>query len=239
MITLRAFVNKLGFDFDAEKLDNLFAEDLLDIENNFIETDTRLLELTSNFQKIFYTDFSYITENIFSDLSFIGIDWVTLLDNEYITSFNIITIQNCVALQYLSLDVLVTSVGNITIQGNSVLAQILFPLMTSCGTLNVTENHALVSLDVSSLVTCENFILQNSAHLSTILIPVSWPINQVNCFGNALNEACIDNILASLDAGGSENGQVLLGGGTNSAPSSAGLVSQANLEAKGWFVAHN
>lgn len=55
---------------------------------------------------------------------------------------------------------------------------------------------------------------------------------------NALPEAQVDAILADLDASGVVSGTVDLSGGTNAAPSAAGLASKASLVTKGWTVTH-
>jgi len=55
----------------------------------------------------------------------------------------------------------------------------------------------------------------------------------VNC---ALTSASVDNILVSLDVAGGSNGRVDITGGSNSAPSPAGLTAAANLDTRGWTV---
>jgi len=60
---------------------------------------------------------------------------------------------------------------------------------------------------------------------------------------NALTQAAVDGILAAFVAAGrtSASGQVLLylNGGTNAAPSAAGLVDKATLVSRGWTVVTN
>jgi hypothetical protein len=59
----------------------------------------------------------------------------------------------------------------------------------------------------------------------------------INFSNNALSQACVDQILARADASPVPAGSVKnirLGGGTNSPPSAAGLVSKASLITKGW-----
>ena len=61
--------------------------------------------------------------------------------------------------------------------------------------------------------------------------------------GNALPQPAIDGLLAAFVAAGrtSASGQVelLLNGGTNAAPSAAGLVDKATLVSRGWTVVTN
>ena len=56
---------------------------------------------------------------------------------------------------------------------------------------------------------------------------------------NINNSYYIDEILSRLDLSGVNGSVVLLGGGTNIAPSSSGLVSKASLESSGWAVTVN
>ena len=51
-----------------------------------------------------------------------------------------------------------------------------------------------------------------------------------------LPEAAVDAVLASLDSHGLHDGWVNVSSGGNAQPSAAGLVSKANLVAKGWTV---
>jgi photosystem II stability/assembly factor-like uncharacterized protein len=55
----------------------------------------------------------------------------------------------------------------------------------------------------------------------------------INC---SLTSPSVDNILVSLDVAGQSNGTVDITGGSNLAPSVAGLIALANLEARGWTV---
>lgn len=56
---------------------------------------------------------------------------------------------------------------------------------------------------------------------------------------NALPEAQVDGILASLAAGVAVNGTLDITGGTNAPPSATGLTAKATLEGRGWTVTVN
>ncbi len=70
---------------------------------------------------------------------------------------------------------------------------------------------------------------------------VSPTLGDFRAQGNQLPQATIDALLAAFDAAGRNSGTrtLNLGGTGNAAPSSAGAVSKANLQAKGWTVTTN
>jgi hypothetical protein len=64
-------------------------------------------------------------------------------------------------------------------------------------------------------------------------------LSTANFSNNNLSQAAVDKVLADIDSVGLHDGELYLNGGTNSAPSAAGLISKGNLVGKGWSVATN
>lgn len=102
-----------------------------------------------------------------------------------------------------------------------------------------TTSVTLTSIDIHSLTTVAQINVGFNGGLTTILVNPALAATGFSAQGDALTEATVDAILASLDAGGQLNGQCDVSGGSNSAPSAAGLVSVANLTGKGWTVNTN
>jgi hypothetical protein len=64
-------------------------------------------------------------------------------------------------------------------------------------------------------------------------------VKTVDISGCALTGTAVNNLLTQLDANGISGGSVDVSGGTNAAPSGAGLTAKTNLIAKGWTVTTN
>lgn len=64
-------------------------------------------------------------------------------------------------------------------------------------------------------------------------------ITILNIRNNALSASLVNYILTTLDSNGKLGGNVSLQGGTNAAPSGAGITAKANLITKGWTVTTN
>jgi Leucine-rich repeat (LRR) protein len=61
-----------------------------------------------------------------------------------------------------------------------------------------------------------------------------------NASNNALNQTAVDNLLEAFDEAGQENGNLLLNGGTNSAPTNGATNSNyLSLISKGWTITIN
>jgi hypothetical protein len=75
--------------------------------------------------------------------------------------------------------------------------------------------------------------------LTSLTISSSLNSTSLNFTGNALTQSVVDAILAHLVTAGYTGGSVDLSGGTNSTPSSAGLISKATLQSNGWTVNNN
>lgn len=151
--------------------------------------------------------------------------------------------------------------NNLTFEGNSLLASLSFPSLTSSFILNIDNNDLLTTLSIPILSYANTLSIQYNATLASVSLPAFIYANQVSIIdnaslttitfattfrglnvvltGNALSQANVDDILDKLDDGGLSNGIVDLTGGTNATPSAAGLTSKSNLEGKGWTVTVN
>jgi hypothetical protein len=128
------------------------------------------------------------------------------------------------------------------LQDNAVLASWpVFSGMTSIQTLNLGSNPAITTgPDVSGLTALAALICTNNTLMATAPnVAGCTALTGVLCAGCALSEAAVDSLLAQLDTNGASSGVVNVSGGTNSAPSAAGLVSKASLEGRGWTVTTN
>jgi len=56
---------------------------------------------------------------------------------------------------------------------------------------------------------------------------------------NALNEEAVNGILIAVEANGTSGGILYLDGGTNAAPTGAGITAYNALDARGWDVRVN
>ena len=130
------------------------------------------------------------------------------------------------------------------------MTQAIFNACTSCTAIDVHGNSSLISVNVDgassltsvtlgTLSVCQGINILNCGSLATIDISGCPIAEAVTLTGNALDQTSVDGVLADLDSGGLSNGTVDISGGTNSAPSAAGLTSKANLEGKGWTVTVN
>ena len=123
---------------------------------------------------------------------------------------------------------------------------IQFPLLdTSSGSdfVNTWRNCAGITtfpaLDLSNGTTFEE-AWRDCSSLTTFpanMFDTCLATNFTNAWNNcALNETSVNNILISIDTAGTTNGTLDIIGGTSSAPTGAGLIAKANLEAKGWTI---
>lgn len=98
------------------------------------------------------------------------------------------------------------------------------------------------SISLPALNSAYYIQIYNNASLTSLSIPVLIPSNgdTLNLTGNALSQASVDHVLAVCVAAlGFTSGQVALTGGTNSAPSAAGLINKATLIGRGVTVTTN
>ena len=103
----------------------------------------------------------------------------------------------------------------------------------------------LTSLDLSGLA--DGFLyyypnINTNAQLTSFAVPATicgMDYNYGSFGANALDETTVDAILAACVAGGAEYCGCYLDGGTNAAPSAAGLANKATLVSRWWDVFHN
>jgi hypothetical protein len=114
----------------------------------------------------------------------------------------------------------------------------------------ISNNDLLTSLSFPSLVGWSDismsayteFAISDNPLLTSLSIPAFVPNNTiiVDCRNNALDQTSVDLVLARCVANPAYvSGWVRLNGGTNSAPSVAGLADVATLVGRGVTVAHN
>jgi hypothetical protein len=128
------------------------------------------------------------------------------------------------------------------------------PLVTKINGLDGgASSSGITKINLPGLVQIPGFIsVQNASNLTqltlgTVGVTKSWS-NYVNLYteGCALNQASVDNILLvllSLDGTNGttslQGGYVSLNGGTNSAPSPAGLAAANTLMTRGLYISLN
>jgi hypothetical protein len=114
----------------------------------------------------------------------------------------------------------------------------------------INNNDVLTSISLPDFVGWDDistspyteFVVSNNPLLTSLSIPVWVPNNTivVDCRSNALDQTSVDQVLARCVANPAYvSGWVRLNGGTNSAPSVAGLADVATLVGRGVTVAHN
>ncbi len=134
----------------------------------------------------------------------------------------------------------ITIANNVYINGNDALTSILFPLFSaSDNDFTVISSNLLLTLDLPSFISAFQMRIIGNAALTSLTFNSAITCISFDLSGNAFTEATVDYILATLDVAGQSNGALDLTGGTNSAPSGAGLASKANLIGKGWSVTNN
>lgn len=187
---------------------------------------------------------------------------VTIEGNEggYLYQFNAVEIVDCNVLTTLNLSSVTTMTTAFTIVDNPLLTTVDFsslvtinydltgPSGTNKGFIWVENNAALTSLSFPALTTlnqgaiASEAYIRNCAALTTISFPNLTIPNDLwlDFTNNALSQASVDHVLARLVANPAYvTGQVQLQGGTNSAPSVAGLADKATLAGRGVTVTTN
>lgn len=176
-------------------------------------------------------------------------DLVSLKYNSLISANNAgnslgIEVSNCAKLTTIQFNALV-STDDFAISGVAATA-LSFPVLANvqmnASGLRITSNASLASVSLPSFTHCFNTFINGNPALKTVTL-TSWaPVNgdQCNFQNNALTQASVDHVLARAVVNvGFVTGQVLLDGGTNAAPSAAGLANAAILTGRGVTVTHN
>lgn len=144
------------------------------------------------------------------------------------------------------------STFDINIVNSGLLEEISFPSLETVGNLNIPNNkffiqgngYYLTQINFDSLkeILTTTFGIYNCSVLENLSFPNLTTITNCPNFnfnGNALNQTSVDGILAKLVSLGYSGGTVNLSGGTNSAPSAAGLLDVATLISNGCTVTTN
>ena len=112
--------------------------------------------------------------------------------------------------------------------------------LTSLKEIRLQDNNLTGDIpDLSNNTVLKLFMCDNNnltGYAGTLL---ASSITSFKAGGNALSETAVNNILIQLDAAGSTYNYCELAGGTNHAPTGAGLVAKNNLLAKHWTVNTN
>lgn len=134
--------------------------------------------------------------------------------------------------------------GSVHVTNSPALTTVNLDSLATVGNqLSITGNTFLTSLSLPALVTATNlFDVSGCTSLSSLSIPVFVPTNtkNVNAANCALNATSVNLVLhrCVLNAG-YVNGTVNLSGGTNAAPSGAGVADKATLIGRGVTVLTN
>jgi hypothetical protein len=99
-------------------------------------------------------------------------------------------------------------------------------------------NNDFDTIDMTN-TTANSITAQNNSNCTSITIDGCPDLISLNASGCALTQTNVDYLLATLDGYGTQNGTLNIYGGTNAAPSTAGLASQSSLEGKGWTITTN
>jgi hypothetical protein len=176
-------------------------------------------------------DNNTLTQALFPVLATVGYDAVWVENNDALTSLNF--------------PLLMSIGGSYIVINNAVLATLTQPALTiiTGGFVDIRNNPLLTSVSLSSLISAPTDVaIASNATLTTVVINMALTVplgGNYNFQSNALTQACVDDILAKLDAGGLSGRNLILNLGTNATPSAAGLVSKGNLIGKGWTVTTN
>jgi hypothetical protein len=137
-------------------------------------------------------------------------------------------------------------VPNLSVGSNSTFTFLNF-VDIDLANIYISNCQNLQSLTFPDLTTIVNggmgacFVSYNQA-LTTVSFPVLANVDSfsdVRFTNNALTQASVDHILVKIAGSGSIGGMLDFTGGTNAAPSAAGLAAKATLLGRGWTVSHN
>jgi PKD repeat protein len=106
----------------------------------------------------------------------------------------------------------------------------------SCGDTDTT----IPSVNLSTCTKLKSVVITKCSLITTFNLPSSVPqLKTLYGYECALTVSEVNSILTKLDANGITGGDVKLWGGTNAAPTGAGITAKNNLLAKGWTVTTN
>lgn len=101
-------------------------------------------------------------------------------------------------------------------------------------------NTALPSINLSTCTKLKTLSVRNSSSVTALNLPSTLnDLKRVEVDNNGLTATEINNLLIKLDTNGLSGGYFKSSGGTNAAPTGAGVTAKNNLIAKGWSVTTN
>ncbi len=135
---------------------------------------------------------------------------------------------------------LLTVTDSISIRTMEVLTSVSMPALTTTPQLALSSSDLVETVDISSLTTSDSISIVSNNLLTDISVNPTIDCLSVEFYGNALTQACVDNILAAFDAASTSNGSLNLASGTNAAPTDgASNTNKLSLESRGWTVSVN
>lgn len=180
------------------------------------------------------------------NLQYLNIDW-----NAF-QSVNISNLPNLTFVDISDCDVPGTSDSSLTsvnFTGSTNIEELRLDDSNLSGGINVSSLVNLIWLDLDQC----NLPSLNLSGLTNLFYVDAWgneDMTSINITGCStlvdlaldscnLTQQAVDHVLAELDLQGNTGGYVWVNGDGNAIPSAAGLVSIANLQAKGWSVYYN
>ena len=127
-----------------------------------------------------------------------------------------------------NITLLQTSLTSITISGTTALGAVNLTGMSNLTSFTST-NSGLTSLTLTGCSALTTLAVSSNAALTTTNIADSPLLSSVNIGGCGLTTTAVNAVLGILAAGSINGGTCLLGGGTNGAPSGAGIVARTVL----------
>jgi len=101
------------------------------------------------------------------------------------------------------------------------------------------SSDAFETLNFSGCSSLQYAELSGNLNLTNVIITGCSSINFLSAQNCALTISSVNTILTTLDANGILSGLVVLTGGTNAAPTGAGITAKTSLQGKGWLVLTN
>jgi len=173
-------------------------------------------------------------------------DRVILSFNSALVSISLTTLESVFSLTIGDNDLLETInlsglkfTNRATVSSNPLLTSINLSAFENTNGLEISSNDIIESISIAALTYAKGILVSNNAALETITANSNLACPNQDYTGNALLEATVDNLLDIADNSGVLNGIFAIEGGTNAAPSVAGLASKSNLVGKGWTVTNN
>lgn len=183
--------------------------------------------------------------NISNFRAFTGLEYVTIKYNS-LTSF---PVNEMISPSFIGLDLtsnLFTSIDVSSLVNlenlelcNNQLTTIYLSSLVNLIRLELCYNQ-FTTIDISNLVNLQ-FLNLSGNQFTTIDISGLVNLERVTLTNNQLTETCVNDILIQLDNNGLSSlyYSCNLTGGTNAAPTGAGIIAKNNLIAKSWTVNTN